>query len=74
MDKPCKHDWHWQPRNNHTELWNVCQLCGAERQLKIVSVEPLKHSSKLHEKKKRMGTSTINRRFDEIEKKDDSEY
>ena len=33
-----KHVWKWEPRNNRRELWKVCD-CGAEQELRIVSVE-----------------------------------
>ena len=65
MNITCKHDWELEPRNNRRELWEVCQICGAERQLRIVHIEPLKDSSK-NTKKKKMGTSTISRRVDEL--------
>jgi hypothetical protein len=62
--KKHKHSWTYEARAERTELWKVCQLCGAEKQLKVVSVEPLKHSSK--HRKKRMGSSTLRRRIDKL--------
>ncbi len=109
-----KHVWQWQKRNNGKELWDVCTICGKEKELKIISIEPLKGGSgistkrerrgsssyrvkdcshvwdvkqshrmcvrcgkqmkKRPAKKKKISTSEIDRRFDEIMKKDDSEY
>lgn len=73
MKKKCKHEWNLEGRKNGKEAWSVCSKCGFEKQVHIVSIEPLKGGSGTETRRKRMSTSEIDRRFDEIEK-DDSEY